>query len=283
MKLLLIWAAKTAAIWVVTIIAAIVGNALFPLPMEAAAGDGPLTAGQAFLLVNGLTALVLSALAAALTGPAWARAALLFALLFMLETLLSQIESWFFAQWLALPAGMLPAMTAAGAIKAMAAAGAAALLWRPRQGSARRLSGLAWKLPLVVVAYILLYFAAGQFIAWQSEAVRAYYGDGLGIDTGRLVLLQAGRGAIWALLAALAAWRLGGPPLGRALLAGTAFSVLMAAPLLFPNPFMPWPVRSVHLVEIGVSNFLFGLLAVSLLCAGGLDRKIRKDAAAAPA
>ncbi|WP_114953604.1 hypothetical protein [Sphingosinicella terrae] len=283
MKLLLIWAAKAAAIWVVTIIAAIAGNALFPLPMEAAAGDGPLTAGQAFLLVNGLTALVLSALAPRLNGAAWERAALLFLFVFLLETLLSQIESWFFGQWLALPAGMLPAMTAAGAIKAMAAAGAAALLWRPRARTAPRLSGLAWKLPLVVAAYVLLYFAAGQFIAWQSEAVRAYYEEGLGIDTGRLVLLQVGRGAVWALLAAVAAWRLGGPPLGRALLAGTAFSVLMAAPLLFPNPFMPWSVRSVHLVEIGVSNFLFGLLAVPLLCMGSIDRKIRKDAAMAPA
>jgi hypothetical protein len=55
----------------------------------------------------------------------------------------------------------------------------------------------------------------------------------------------------------------------RALLTGAAFSVLMALPLLYPNPLMPWPVRQVHLVEVGVSNFLFGIV-VSLLLLWGV-------------
>ena len=44
-----------------------------------------------------------------------------------------------------------------------------------------------------------------------------------------------------------------------------AFSVLMALPLLYPNPLMPWPVRQVHLIEVGVSNFLFGVLAALIM------------------
>jgi hypothetical protein len=74
-----------------------------------------------------------------------------------------------------------------------------------------------------------------------------------------------GRGALWAGLARLLARGLSGSTLTKAMLAGAAFAILMAGPLLYPNALMPWPVRQVHLVEIGVSNFLFGLLAVWLL------------------
>jgi hypothetical protein len=37
--------------------------------------------------------------------------------------------------------------------------------------------------------------------------------------------------------------------------------VLVAAPLLYPNPYMPWPVRRMHLLEVGLSNALFGAFA----------------------
>ena len=282
MMMLTAQAARIVALWAVLIGGAMLGNALFgPIP-PVAAGDGPLTAGQAFLAVNALAAVVLGALAARMSGPVWRRAALLFLLLFTLETLLSQIEAWFFGQWLDLPDGLLPALAGADAVKALAASVAAAWLWRSDAPTGPVPSGLAWKLPAIVAAYILAYHGAGYLIAWQSAAVRAYYGEGVDIDAGRLLLVQVGRGAIWAGLALIAAWSLRGPALHRALLAGTAFAVLMAAPLLYPNGFMPWAVRSVHLVEIGVSNFLFGLFAVLLLVgSASVERKNRQDAPAA--
>lgn len=277
-------AAKTAALWFVLIAGSILGSNLFGVTGPVAAGDGPLTIGQAFLAVNAFNAVLLGAVAARMSGPFWRRAIFLFLLLYLLETLLSQIEAWFFGQWLGLPEGLMPAVAASDGLKALLASLAAAWMWRVDAPAGQMPEGLAWKLPLLVPAYILAYFAAGQFIAWQSADVRAFYGDGVGIDAARLILLQAGRGAIWAGLALIAAWTLTGSPLRRGLLTGAAFAVFMAAPLLYPNAFMPWPVRSVHLVEIAVSNFLYGLLAVLLLSwRRGLERKNRQDAPAAAA
>jgi hypothetical protein len=52
------------------------------------------------------------------------------------------------------------------------------------------------------------------------------------------------------------------------LLVGLAFAGFMIPELLLPNPIMPWPVRSVHMVEVGVSNFLFGAITALLLQLG---------------
>ena len=284
MREMAIQAAKIVALWLVLIVASMLGSTLFGLTGPVVAGDGPLSVGQAFLVVNALAAVVLGALAARMTGPMWRRAALLFLLLYCLETLLSQIEALFFGQWLGMPEGLLPALAGSDAVKALAASAAAAWLWRVREPTGPVPTGLAWKLPVIVAAYIFAYYTAGYFIAWQSEAVRAFYGNGVEIDNATLLLVQVGRGAIWAALALAAGWSLAGPPLHRGVLTGAAFAVFMAVPLLYPNAFMPWPVRSVHLVEIAVSNFLFGLFAVLLLVRGtGIESKNRQDAPAAAA
>jgi hypothetical protein len=277
MRQALLWAARALAIWLALLAATVIGAMLVTLPASAA-GDGPLRAGEAFLIVNALSALVLAALAARLTGPFRQRAVILFLLFYLLETLLSTIESLFFGAFLHLPEGLLGAVAILNAVKSALAALVAASLWRGASEPAP-LGGLAWKLPALILLYIMLYFGAGQFIAWQSAAVRDYYGQGLAIDTPTLILLQAGRGAAWAGLAWLLARHLRGSVPAKALLAGAAFAILMTAPLLYPNALMPWSVRRVHLVEIGVSNFLFGLLAVWLLSGGiFVDRKNREAA-----
>ena len=33
----------------------------------------------------------------------------------------------------------------------------------------------AWKLAVIVIAYVVLYFSFGYFVAWKSPAVREYY------------------------------------------------------------------------------------------------------------
>ena len=96
MKHGLIQAAKALALWAALLAGSVAGGMAATLPV-AATGDGPLGIGQAFLLVNLLIALVLAPIAARLTGPFWQRAATLFLLLYLVGTLLSTIESWFFA------------------------------------------------------------------------------------------------------------------------------------------------------------------------------------------
>lgn len=265
MKAVLVWTAKAVAVWVALMAGSLLGNMVTTLPASPDSGGVPLTAGQAFLLVNALVALVMAGFGARVTGPFWRRAVSLFVLLYVTETLLSTIESYFFGAFLHLPDGMLAAIAEANAVKSAVAAGVAAALWRGEGTAPAALQGLAWKLLAIALLYVFFYFGAGTAIAWQSAAVRAYYGGGLAIDTFTLLLVQVGRGAIWAGLVWMLARGISGSTASKAVLAGAAFAVIMAAPLLYPNAYMPWAVRQVHLVEIGVSNFLFGLLAVWLL------------------
>ena len=268
MKRNAIFVAKFAAVWLALIIGQIaggmIGQMLTHAAMPAFKAGGPFDLMTAMILSSGLYALVLSALASTMRWGFWGRALTVFLLLYVLESLLSEIEAIYFNTYLHMSNGLLVFMAISSVIKAAIAALVCAVLWRGEAQPAERFSGLAWKIPVILPLYVVFYFGAGALIAWQSADVRAYYAQGFHIDQGQLALLQVGRGLIWALLALLSVASLTGGTWRRALLTGAAFSVLMALPLLYPNPLMPWPVRQVHLVEVGVSNFLFGVL-VSLL------------------
>lgn len=198
-------------------------------------------------------------------------------------TLMPQIETAYFVT--RLPPGMLPRLFLAGLIIAAVFAPLAVLILgkaRSRDGGWASDSWLkkplrVWivKLSLIVVAYLVLYFTFGYFIAWKSAAVRAYYG---GTDPGSFIthlanllraepllfVLQVVRALLWAALAV---------PIirlmkGRWWEAGLAVALLFAvvtAQLLIPNPLMPGEVRMTHLVETASSNFLFGWLVVLIL------------------
>lgn len=264
------WAVKVLALW--TALAA--GTAVIGLipfqPAPPGVVDGPLGPVAALLAVNALAALVLAGLAARLSVAGWRRPAILFAVLFSVETGLSLIEAAFFGDFVKISAAGLAGMAIAGLIRSAIGAVAAALLWRRPAESG--VAGVVRPTPLtglsfVLLAglYVILYFAAGATVAWTSEVVRAFYGDGMGIDPGTLALLQLGRGAVWTALAAVLAATMRGRTLTVAALVGAAFAVLMAAPLLYPGALIPWPVRQVHLVELVLANFVFGGLAVLIL------------------
>jgi hypothetical protein len=268
MRQALSWTLKAGAVWIALLAGTVAAGFAIAVP-AAPGGDGPLSAGQAFLAVNLLSALVLAALAPRLRGTAAQRCLTMFALLYGAGTLLAHVEAWFFGSVLAIPEGLLESIALTDALRCAAGASAAAALWPAAPGGASTPSGLAWKLPAVALLYILVYFTAGFVIAWQSEAVRGFYGDGFAFDLGSLVLLQFARGAAWAALALLAVRAMSGPLFARGAALGAAFSVFMAAPLLYPTALMPWAVRQVHLIELGVSNFLFGLAAALILLAAG--------------
>jgi hypothetical protein len=274
MKTYGLFAVKCAGVWLALIVGQIAGGLIGQTAFHAAppafVPDGPFGLMTAMILSSGLYALVLSAMASRMRRGFWGRAATVFLLLYVLESLLSEIEAIYFNTYLHMSNGLLASMAVGGVIKAAIVALVCAALWRGKAVAAEHIGGLAWKLPAIIPLYVVFYFGAGALIAWQSADVRAYYAQGFDIDQGQLALVQAGRGLIWALLAWLSVTSLTDGVWRRALLTGAAFSVLMALPLLYPNPLMPWPVRQVHLVEVGVSNFLFGILAALILL-----RKVR--------
>ena len=267
-----VFALKFAGVWLALIIGQMAGGMIGQMLTHAAPPamkpDGPLSLTAALVVAAGLFAVVLSAMAPAMRWSFWGRFAALFGLLYGLESLLSLIEAIYFNAYVHMTDALLWMMAVGNAVKAVLAAMVCALLWRGETLPAERFTGLYWRIPVIIPLYIVFYFGAGALIAWQSADVRAYYAQGFHIDQGQLALLQVGRGLIWALLALLSVASLTGGTWKRAVLTGLAFSVFMAATLLYPNPLMPWSVRHVHLVEVGVSNFLFGILAALILLSG---------------
>jgi hypothetical protein len=137
------------------------------------------------------------------------------------------------------------------------------------------LSTWAVKLSLIAIAYVIIYFTFGYFIAWQSAAVRAYYG---GNDPGSFIahmsslvrsepllfLLQAARGLLWAAIAVPVIKMIRGEWWEAGLAVALLFAMTSAL-LLIPNPLMPAEVRMAHLWETSTSNFLFGWLVSAII------------------
>jgi hypothetical protein len=134
----------------------------------------------------------------------------------------------------------------------------------------------AWKLTVIALAYLILYFTFGYFIAWRNPAVPEYYGRTdpgsffaqmatVIRDTPWLIPFQIVRAMFWVALALPVIRMLKGQRLETALAIGFLFAVVMNAPLLLPNPYMPEAVRMAHLVETSSSNLIFGVLIGLLL------------------
>jgi hypothetical protein len=203
-----------------------------------------------------------------------------FIVFFGLNTVMPQIETAYFIT--RLPAGMLPRLFLAGMIIAAVFAPLAVLiLGKAKNGANIGSGGLLtrdrWivKLSLIVIAYVVIYFTFGYFIAWKNPAVQSYYG---GSDPGSFVaqirnvfrdepllfLLQAVRALLWAALAVPVIKMMKGAWWQAGLAVALLFAVVNSQ-LLIPNPLMPAEVRMAHLLETATSNFLFGWLVVIIL------------------
>lgn len=248
-----------------------------PTPAEAA------TTLMALLVVSLIHAAVWTYVIRRSRWSGWKLIACVFFVTYGVSTLMPQIETAYFVT--RLPPGMLPRLFLAGLIIAAVFSPLAVLILgkiRPRTADAfadtrLNMPATAWiaRLALIVVAYVVIYFTFGYFIAWRSEAVRVYYG---GNDPGgffaqmghllrtepRLFLLQIARGLLWATIAVPVIKMMK----GKWWEAGLAVALLFAmtsSQLLIPNPLMPADLRMAHLVETLTSNFLFGWLVVAVL------------------
>lgn len=135
-----------------------------------------------------------------------------------------------------------------------------------------------WKSALIAVVYVILYWSAGYFIAWQNPELRAFYGAPGEIvpfwthtfatlqDGSNLLPFQFLRGLLWMLCTL---------PIIRGSKVNVWWTaVLVGAMLAFPqnsahiiaNPLIPVAsVRMSHLIETASSTFLFGVIVTWLL------------------
>jgi hypothetical protein len=217
--------------------------------------------------------------------------ATVFIVFYGVMTFMSQIESAVFLT--RLPSGTLPRLFLMGALIAAPYSVLAVLILGKAKADTAQVEGNArvvtpisewmWKLAVIVLAYLILYFTFGYFIAWRNPALREFYG---GIDEGSflahmravfrdapwLIPFQIMRAVLWSVLALLVIRMMKGSWKETALAIGLLFAVLGSAALLIPNPFMPEAVRMTHLIETASSNFIFGMLVGWLLARRQLSR-----------
>jgi hypothetical protein len=254
------------------------------LPAQPASpGREPIPPGQALLLVAALNTAVMAWLILRAPLRGWALAGALTAVFYGVQTFLPQVESLIFqtsAGYAAhLPAAVIPRLFAAGLLHACLWVPLAVLIlgrWKgpvpegPADPAPSR--DWRWQVPLAALAYVVLYFTFGYYVAWRSPAVTAYYQGTdpgtfwLGMrdvfrDTPWLPPAQFLRGLVWTALAILILRTVTGSVLEKALAVAAFFAIALSSGLLLPNPYMPYPVRMAHLLETASSDFLFGALA----------------------
>ncbi len=271
---LLLWTLKTAALWLVLLVGAAVAGKLIVVQMQMPPQDGPLSTMQAFLLVNGLMAISLALVAAKARVAGWRLALVLFVGQFVIGSAMMQIETIYFNESVHLPMIVIGQLVTQAAVIAALVSIAGALLFHPEREALGATPGsLVVRIGAMALIYVVLYYTAGFFIAWQSEAVRVYYSNGIHIAFLPTVAFQIFRGTLWALIALFIVTRLKGPLLQRALIMAVLFAVMTAAQLLYPNPVLPWAVRQAHLLEVASSEFAYGIIVTIVLLAGTARRQ----------
>jgi hypothetical protein len=133
-----------------------------------------------------------------------------------------------------------------------------------------------WKLAAAVILYEIVYFTFGYYVAWRTPGLPEFYGGkdpgtffgqliNVANETPWLFLFQVFRALIWTGIGCVIIRMHKGEWFETSFATGLAFSVLMTATMLLPNPFMPPHVYRAHANELISSNFVFGVLLTLLL------------------
>jgi len=240
----------------------------------------------AFLTFSFCVGVVLSYLILRSSWHGWALVGAICVGMYGISTVASQIESLVFLSN-KLPRGMIQAIFLQGAIATALFAPLAVLLlgkWRtasqaPRSPASARMRApsVSWRLTLLIVAFVFLYMFFGYYVAWQSPAVRQYYGGpeystfyaalkANWLYNGWIYPLQVLRALLYAaclypLIRMLRAAR------WETALAMALYLASWTTMLLLPNPMMPSSVAHAHFWETLGFGLVFGALAGWLLSA----------------
>ena len=256
------------------------------MPPMSSSEPGPIPSPMDFLLVSAVQAAVVMTVLLNSGWSGWKLALATGFAYYGVTTFMADIEAWYFLSNLTLPEGMLPWMFITGLAPAFIFVPLAVLiLWKvrqPRTGSLDEntrmpLKQWAWKLAILAPAYLLLYFGAGYYIAWQNPAVQAFYH---GANPGNfllamadnwqndpfLFLFQIGRSMLWVLFALPLVRMTRGNTWMKALVVGLMLGVPMNIGHILANPLIPSAsVQLSHMIETSSSTFVFGLLIAWLL------------------
>ena len=135
--------------------------------------------------------------------------------------------------------------------------------------------GWAGRIALASFLYVVLYFTAGLLI---YPHVREFYETQQMPGGAWFIPYQFLRGAGYVLFTLLLVRSISASRWQCSLSMGLMFPVLAGvAGLLAPNPFMPGEIRAWHILEIGWSNLVFGMIVGYLFWNGAVSEKISES------
>jgi hypothetical protein len=265
MKHKFLFTLKFSGLFVFYFVVTLLAEAVYPSSADIEPSPGAFGAFLAQLLINCI-AIVYLTNRLQLSG--WKRIAATAFVVYGIQLFMTQMETWIFRE--AFPTmgqSELVKLVTMGLVVIFLASAFAALLWKNNIATVFKaeersvLRGWGYKIPILSVAYMLLYFFFGTYVAFRSEALRNFYETSLGnINTNGLIVTQIFRGALWVLLCLpLVRW-LKGNRTEKVIATALFLALLPTILLFFPNPFMPYEIRMYHFVEVFLSNGIFGSL-----------------------
>ena len=291
-KSLFKWAFKFALLYVLFNATFVIGSMAVAgvIPASADMEPGLVSEGSGLLIVSLACLFVITALILTSRWSGWKLALSLAFAYYGAVTFLMQIETWYFLSAITVGPQLLPRLFLMGIPPAFVfiplavwilGKGRAAEDDSPNPSLVMPARQWMWKLAAIALAYLILYWGAGYFIAWQNPELRAFYGqpgdavpffasiaNTLSNDT-MLFPFQILRAMLWT-LCALPVMR--GSRVNvwwTALLVGLLFSVPQNIGHILANPLIPVAsVRLSHMIETASSTFLFGVIVVWLLHRG---------------
>ncbi len=277
-----IWIARSAVLLVLFYVLFISGSLAVSGKLPDVESEPGLIPTNIGLLIFGITnALLVIGLILSSRWNGWKLALTLAFAYYGAVTFLTQIETWYFLSKITVDEKLLPGLFIMGLPIAFVYVPLA--VWILGKGPTRDntmptsapvipVKQWIWKLMVIAVVYLVLYWSAGYYIAWQNPELRAFYESPgeivpfwkhlmttLSEEPG-LVPLQVFRAMLWT-LCALPVIR--GSKINiwwTAVLLGLFLTIPQSLGLIFENPLMPIAsVRLSHMIEGIVSNFGFAM------------------------
>ena len=284
-----VWLLRFSVLLVLYFILFAAGGALVaPYLPATPAEPGPVSQMTALLIVCATTVLVIMAVIHSSRWQGWKLLVAMSVSFYLVMTLVTQLEAWYFLLGITIGPQLMSRLFLQGIPTAFIFVPIAVLVmgrFRPlaEETDSPEISPMSrrewlWKLGVIYIAYLALYYLAGYFIAWQNPAVRAFYGSpGEALPFFQQMLhifttdpwltpYQLLRTLIWVAGAYLIIRGSRLPLWQTALIVGLALSVPQNVGHILPNSLIPLnSVRLSHLIETASSTFLFGLFVTWLL------------------
>ena len=253
---------------------------------DAETEPGLVPPGAGILIISAISTLLIMAVITTSRYSGWRLMAVLAVSYYGVATFMTQIETWYFLAGVTVDEALLLPLFLMGLPVALFFIPLAVLILGKGR-AAEPVSILpgqvlikewVWRLAAIALIYLVIYWLAGYFIAWQNPELRAFYGSpGEAVpffahtlatlrDDPGLFPFQILRGLLFSGFALPVIFGSKLEKWGTAVLTGLFLSLPISVVQIIENPLIPQAgVRFSHMIETLISTFIFGVIAALLL------------------